>query len=59
MLLGAHISRVRLMTNNPANIGDLISEDIEVTEHLPLTVAPPPDGRAYLSAKRARMGHLG
>jgi len=58
LLRAAGIARIRLMTNNPAKISALIAEGIEVTERVPLAVAPTSDSRSYLQTKRNRMGHL-
>jgi 3,4-dihydroxy 2-butanone 4-phosphate synthase/GTP cyclohydrolase II len=52
------LSTIRLMTNNPAKRVGLEAFGLRVTERVPLTSTPTPENAAYLSVKRARMGHL-
>ncbi len=52
------IQRVRLMTNNPDKVNALENEGITVEERLPLLVNQDEHARAYLGAKRDRLGHL-
>lgn len=51
------ITRVRLMTNNPAKIFALEAAGLIVTR-VPTPVAVTPDNISYLRTKRDRMGHL-
>ena len=51
------VKSVRLMTNNPAKIGGLRSEGLEVL-HEPHQAEADGLARNYLDAKRDRMGHL-
>jgi 3,4-dihydroxy 2-butanone 4-phosphate synthase/GTP cyclohydrolase II len=51
------ISRVRLMTNNPAKYGGLDGYGIELVGRVPLTTAETPHNVRYLRTKRERMGH--
>jgi GTP cyclohydrolase II len=51
------ITRVRLLTNNPAKQQGLQSHGIEVSERLPLEAGVNPHSRDYLHAKRTRMNH--
>jgi GTP cyclohydrolase II len=51
------ITRVRLLTNNPAKRRALREHGIEVTERVPLETPPNPNNLSYLRAKRDRMGH--
>ena len=46
-----------LMTNNPAKVTAMAQHGFAVRERVPLDIAPPPFNRAYLDAKRTRMGH--
>ncbi|GAA4503461.1 bifunctional 3,4-dihydroxy-2-butanone-4-phosphate synthase/GTP cyclohydrolase II [Gluconacetobacter tumulicola] len=46
-----------LMTNNPAKVTAMEQHGFAVRERLPLEIAPNPFNRAYLDAKRTRMGH--
>jgi len=52
------ITRVRLMTNNPAKIANLASQGIDVIERLPLMVGGNDCNAAYLATKAAKAGHL-
>ena len=52
------ISKVRLMTNNPAKVARLESCGIEVTERVPLKVGETPQNAGYLATKAAKSGHL-
>ena len=58
MLHDLGVSRVRLLTNNPAKIEGLARHGIEVVERLPLAVMPNPANLRYLRTKREKMGHL-
>ncbi|WP_182974394.1 3,4-dihydroxy-2-butanone-4-phosphate synthase [Gluconacetobacter dulcium] len=46
-----------LMTNNPAKVTAMAQHGFAVRERVPLDIAPNPFNRAYLDAKRTRMGH--
>jgi 3,4-dihydroxy 2-butanone 4-phosphate synthase/GTP cyclohydrolase II len=52
------VSRVRLMTNNPAKRMGLEAYGVTVSQQVPLITAPTPDNLAYLDAKRRRLGHV-
>jgi 3,4-dihydroxy 2-butanone 4-phosphate synthase/GTP cyclohydrolase II len=54
--LGIH--QVRLMTNNPRKVAALSEQGIEVTERVPLLIAPQEGNRRYLEIKRRKLGHL-
>jgi 3,4-dihydroxy 2-butanone 4-phosphate synthase/GTP cyclohydrolase II len=54
--LGVH--RLRLLTNNPLKIEQLEAAGLEVTERVPLELAPNPQTEGYLRAKKEKMGHL-
>ncbi|WP_257477178.1 3,4-dihydroxy-2-butanone-4-phosphate synthase [Acidipropionibacterium jensenii] len=56
ILTGIGLSRVRLMTNNPAKISALRQAGIEVTP-FPLEAPVHPEDLHYLQTKRDRMGH--
>ncbi|MCB9959586.1 MAG: GTP cyclohydrolase II [Rhodospirillaceae bacterium] len=55
-LLGIH--RVRLMTNNPEKVRDLVRHGIEVTERVPHVFSSNGHNEFYLRTKRERSGHL-
>jgi 3,4-dihydroxy 2-butanone 4-phosphate synthase/GTP cyclohydrolase II len=52
------VTRMRLLTNNPAKRAGLEGYGLSVVERVPLVTAPTPDNARYLGAKQARMGHL-
>jgi GTP cyclohydrolase II len=52
------ISRVRLITNNPAKLAALEHQGIVVEERVPITPTLNPANTSYLRTKVARMGHL-
>lgn len=52
------ITRVRLLSNNPAKWRGLEQRGIEVVERVPLETDPNPVNVSYLRTKRDRMGHL-
>ena len=55
-LLG--ISRIRLLTNNPAKLTAMVEQNIKIVERLPLDTGTNPHNLRYLAAKRDRSGHL-
>jgi 3,4-dihydroxy 2-butanone 4-phosphate synthase/GTP cyclohydrolase II len=54
--LGAR--RLRLMTNNPKKYTALRGFGLEIADRVPLEVPPTESNRAYLEAKKEKMGHL-
>ena len=57
-MLGAlGVSRVRLMTNNPAKVEGLEATGVGVAERLPLLAGRNPHNHAYLETKAAKFGH--
>jgi 3,4-dihydroxy 2-butanone 4-phosphate synthase / GTP cyclohydrolase II len=52
------VSRLRLMTNNPAKYGGLHGYGLEIVERVSLRADPNPENLAYLRTKRERLGHL-
>jgi len=52
------VARIRLMTNNPDKIAQLVRQGIEVVDRLPLRFPASPHSHAYLQAKRDQGGHL-
>jgi 3,4-dihydroxy 2-butanone 4-phosphate synthase/GTP cyclohydrolase II len=51
------LTRVRLMTNNPAKVAALEAAGIDVVERVPVTAIPNPENSSYLQTKIARLGH--
>tara|TARA_B100000678_G_scaffold177147_1_gene147747 strand:+ start:492 stop:1418 length:927 start_codon:yes stop_codon:yes gene_type:complete len=55
-LLG--ISRIRLLTNNPAKVSAMEEQNVTIVERLPLETGNNPHNARYLATKRDRSGHL-
>jgi 3,4-dihydroxy 2-butanone 4-phosphate synthase/GTP cyclohydrolase II len=58
ILVELGVTKMRLMTNNPAKYGGLEGYGLDIIERLALTPAPNPENLEYLRTKRERMGHL-
>jgi 3,4-dihydroxy 2-butanone 4-phosphate synthase/GTP cyclohydrolase II len=52
------VRRMRLMTNNPSKYIALSGYGLEIVERVPLEIPPTETSRAYLRAKRDKLGHL-
>ena len=52
------LTKVRLLTNNPAKVEGLRASGIDVVERVPHNVGAHPENEAYREAKIQRMGHL-
>ena len=52
------ITRMRLMTNNPAKYAALEGFGLDIVERVPLDMCPTDENRRYLDTKRRKMGHL-
>lgn len=51
------LTRIRLLTNNPAKVDALTQHGVEVVERVPLVVGESEHNGPYLRAKRDLMGH--
>lgn len=58
MLHELGVKSVKLLTNNPEKIAGLEEYGIEVSERLPVEIAPNAHSEGYLVAKREKCGHL-
>jgi len=52
------LSKVRVLSNNPAKIRALKQCGLEVVERVPLELQPGEDAMRYLRTKKEKMGHL-
>jgi 3,4-dihydroxy 2-butanone 4-phosphate synthase/GTP cyclohydrolase II len=59
VLRALEVRSVRLMTNNPEKVTELVHHGIVVSDVVPLAIAPHFRNSAYLSTKRKRLGHNG
>jgi len=50
------ITKVKLLTNNPAKIDSL--PDIKIVERIPIQITPNPHNENYLKTKKDQLGHL-
>jgi len=51
------LSTIRLLTNNPRKLTGIEGFGLKVVEQVPIEVPPNEENRAYLAAKRAKLGH--
>ncbi|MEA2369015.1 MAG: 3,4-dihydroxy 2-butanone 4-phosphate synthase / cyclohydrolase [Thermoleophilaceae bacterium] len=58
ILVDLGLTTIRLLTNNPKKIVGLEGYGLRVTDQLPIAHAAGEHNRAYLRAKRDRLGHL-
>jgi 3,4-dihydroxy 2-butanone 4-phosphate synthase/GTP cyclohydrolase II len=52
------LKRLRILTNNPKKVSRLEVYGIEVTEQLPIEIAPNEHNEHYLRTKKKKFGHL-
>jgi 3,4-dihydroxy 2-butanone 4-phosphate synthase/GTP cyclohydrolase II len=52
------VRRMKLMTNNPSKYVAIDGYGLEIVERVPLEIPPTEKTRAYLAAKKAKMGHI-
>lgn len=52
------LQELRLLTNNPRKVVGLEGYGLQVVERIPIIVPPTDENRAYLQAKREKLGHL-
>jgi 3,4-dihydroxy 2-butanone 4-phosphate synthase/GTP cyclohydrolase II len=57
LLADLGISKIKLMTNNPAKRAGLQGYGLEIVEHVPIVVAPCEHRERYLATKREKLGH--
>jgi 3,4-dihydroxy 2-butanone 4-phosphate synthase/GTP cyclohydrolase II len=52
------VKQIRLLTNNPHKVRDLLLGNIDVVERVPHEVPPGPENQRYLQTKADKLGHL-
>ncbi len=57
MLKNLGVKQIKLLTNNPNKLFDLLKYGIQISEKLPLEVTPNETNLHYLKTKRDKMGH--
>lgn len=57
MLADLGVTRMRIMTNNPAKLTGLDGYGLEIVERVPIEIPPNPENLRYLQTKRNRMSH--
>lgn len=58
MLASLEVPSIRLMTNNPKKIEDLVRHGVRVNGRIPLEIPANEHNRFYLETKRKKAGHL-
>jgi GTP cyclohydrolase II len=58
MLKALGVTRVRLLSNNPAKVQGLERAGVQVVERVPCEVLPGPHSAEYLKTKKEKLGHL-
>lgn len=58
MLVDLGVTKLRLLTNNPAKYGGLEGFGLEIVGRVPIQTTPTAHNIAYLTTKQERMGHL-
>ena len=57
ILRDLHISKIRLISNNPKKRAGLIGYGLEIVDSVPIEIAPNEHNQSYLRTKRDKMGH--
>jgi len=58
MLVDLGVTKIKLLTNNPAKYGGLAGYGLEITARVPIVTEPTEQNIAYLKTKQARLGHF-
>ncbi len=53
-----HLTKVRLLTNNPKKIDLIQSLGVEIVERVSIIIDPNPHNEGYLKVKKEQMGHM-
>ncbi len=52
------LRKLRLLTNNPRKYDALSGYGLEIVERVPIIIKPGPENKAYLEAKKTKLGHF-
>ena len=52
------LTKIRLLTNNPAKVSVVEGLNVEITERVPVIIDPNPHNEGYLKVKKEQMGHI-
>ena len=52
-----HVSKMKLMSNNPRKRAGLLGYGLEVVENIPIEIASNPHNEKYLQTKKDKLGH--
>jgi GTP cyclohydrolase II len=52
------LTKIRLLTNNPAKVTVVEDLDVEIIERIPVIIDPNPYNEGYLKTKKECMGHI-
>ncbi len=58
ILFDLGVRKLRLLTNNPKKIKGITGYGLEVSEQIPIEIAPTEYNRTYLRTKRDKLGHV-
>lgn len=53
-----HLTKIRLLTNNPSKVNVVEGLNVEITERVPVIIDPNPHNEGYLKVKKEQMGHI-
>lgn len=53
-----NLTKIRLLTNNPAKVNVVEGLNVEITERVPVIIDPNPHNEGYLKVKKEQMGHI-
>jgi 3,4-dihydroxy 2-butanone 4-phosphate synthase/GTP cyclohydrolase II len=57
ILRALHISKIRLISNNPKKRAAILGYGLEIVEAVPVKIQPNPFNKKYLEAKKLKLGH--